>query len=83
MTPVQYIVHLTVILVHKNSPIHGQCYHFDVRIHKNALLYGQGRHKADRVALGHSCGVCFETLACVFASAGAYMLVSIMVAAKP
>ena len=28
-------------------------------------------HKADRAAPGMSCGVCFEALACVFASADA------------
>ena len=32
------------------------------------------RHKADRAALGLSCGVCFEALACVFASAGARLM---------
>ena len=31
MNLVQYIVHLAVIIVHKNSSIHGQGYHFDVR----------------------------------------------------
>ena len=29
------------------------------------------RHKADRAALGLSCGVCFDAFACAFASAGA------------
>ena len=99
MNLLRYIVHLAVILVHKNSPIHGQPHHALVRIHKNrpfhgertsnatpihktGPLYGQDRHKANRVALGRSCGVCFEVLACVFASAGACMLVSIVVAAK-
>ena len=69
----QYTVHLAVILVHKNSPIHGQRTSFELRIHKNALLYGQDRHKADRVAFGLNCGVCFEALTCVFASADAYL----------
>ena len=32
-------------------------------------------HKADRVALGLSCGVCIEALACVLASAGASTLI--------
>ena len=40
-------------------------------------------YKADRAAPGLSCVVCFEALACVFASAGACMPISIVVAAKP
>ena len=35
------------------------------------------RHKAGIAALGLSCGVCFEALACVFASAGAFTTIPI------
>ena len=41
--------------------------------HKNSPFYGHMWHKADRAALGLSYGVCFEALACVFASAGALL----------
>ena len=45
--------------------------HLDIWDVIDILHFPHHRHKADAAALGLSCGVCFEALACVFASAGA------------
>ena len=86
MNLVQYIVHLAVIIVHKNSSIHGQGYHFDVRpfCWTGLTYFDSGlRHSAGRAATRLSCGVRFEALAYTQASTGVCMPVSIVVAAKP
>ena len=75
--------HQALVCIHKNRPFHGERTSNATPIHKTGPLYGQDWHKAGGVALGRSCGVCFVALASVFASAGACMLVRIVIAAKP
>ena len=58
----------------KNSPFSGRSTFLTWFGQVKPLFSGRMRHKADRAALGLSCGVCFESPAAVFAGLGGIYL---------